>query len=95
MSQYRGFEYKLWNTHFIKLTNLSVTKSARMFEDEFPNGERYISIPDVYKARPGLYAKRVIDCCYDRYDYHKNLEGRRLRGDYRSRMPDYGKKFQS
>ena len=78
MTEYRGFQYSVWNKHFIKIVNLSVLNDVKHLTSPYPNGERYISVPRPYAQAPELYAKRIIDKCYEHYQYWKEYETNQL-----------------
>lgn len=72
MNTYRGIEYSIWNTHYIKLVDKnSIKKDGR---ELLRRGELYLSLPMVYVKCPDVYARRSIDMLYDRMDYFEKME---------------------
>lgn len=86
MNTYRNIKYELYGTSMIKLTNTAVTDDINYKEGEtYPDGKRFISIPELYMANPTIYAKRFIDRMYEHKAYYDDLSLRKLKGDYKSR----------
>lgn len=86
MNKYRGVKYETHGKNFIKLTNLAIVDAISYKEGEtYPNGIRFVSVPNCYKNTPEIFAKRCIDRMYEHKLYFDGLHQKKLIGDYKSR----------
>lgn len=86
MNKYRNVKYEMHGKNFMKLTNLAITEAIGYLPNQtYPNGIRFLSIPDCYKKNPTIFAKRCIDRTYEHKAYFEAMERTKLIGDYKSR----------